>query len=158
MLTCGIPPDFRDGVHLYIQNRHTPSGQSRVYRVTRLRTDGVHYRESAVIEPVVIKVFPLTGAAFVSPSWCNQYPPVFSHTHYTIIGMKWVSGVPGIYILSMKISSRAALSGMCMGHHISIALHVTSVRLCLSTVPEVCSRGSFVRRHVYFIHYNIYAV
>ena len=27
--------------------RHTPSGQSRVHRVTQLRTDGVHCRESA---------------------------------------------------------------------------------------------------------------
>ena len=27
---------------------HTPSGQSRLYRVTRLRTDGVHCRESVV--------------------------------------------------------------------------------------------------------------
>ena len=27
-------------------NRHTPSGQSRVYRVTQLRTDGVHRRET----------------------------------------------------------------------------------------------------------------
>ena len=42
----GIPPEFRGGVHLFIYNRHTPSGQSRVYRVTQLRTDGVHYRES----------------------------------------------------------------------------------------------------------------
>ena len=29
------------------ENRHTPSGQSRVYRVARSRTDGVHCRESA---------------------------------------------------------------------------------------------------------------
>ena len=27
--------------------RHTPSGQSRVYQVTQLRTNGVHCRESA---------------------------------------------------------------------------------------------------------------
>ena len=27
---------------------HTPSGQSRLYRVTQLRTDGVHCRESVV--------------------------------------------------------------------------------------------------------------
>ena len=47
MLTYGIPPEFRGGVHLFIYNRHTPSGQSRVYRVTQLRTDGVHCRESA---------------------------------------------------------------------------------------------------------------
>ena len=47
VLTSGIPPEFRGGVHLFIHNRHTPSGQSRVYRVTQLRTDGVHCRESA---------------------------------------------------------------------------------------------------------------
>ena len=32
-------PRRRPFIHL---NRHTPSGQSRVYRVTQLRTDGVH--------------------------------------------------------------------------------------------------------------------
>ena len=43
-----ISPEFRDGVHLFIYNRYTPSGQSRVYPViTRLRTDGVHCQESA---------------------------------------------------------------------------------------------------------------
>ena len=30
VLTHGIPPDFHSGVHLFILNRHTPSGQSRV--------------------------------------------------------------------------------------------------------------------------------
>ena len=35
VLTHGIPPDFRGGVHLFsYTNHHTPSGQSRVYRVT----------------------------------------------------------------------------------------------------------------------------
>ena len=43
VLTHGIPPDFRGGVHY----RHTPSGQSGVYRVTQLRTDGAHSREAA---------------------------------------------------------------------------------------------------------------
>ena len=56
VLTYGIPPEFRGGVHLW--NRHTPSGQSRVYRVTQLRTDGVHCRESAGTGPVNIKVVP----------------------------------------------------------------------------------------------------
>ena len=36
VLTHGIPPEFRGSVHLFILNRHTPSGQSRVYRVTEL--------------------------------------------------------------------------------------------------------------------------
>ena len=38
--------------------RHTPSGQSRVYRVTQLRADGVHCRESAGTGPVDLKVVP----------------------------------------------------------------------------------------------------
>ena len=34
-------------VSIYICH-HTPSGQSQLYRVTQLRTDGVHCRESVV--------------------------------------------------------------------------------------------------------------
>ena len=49
VLTHGVPPAFREGVHLYSQS---PSGQPRVYRVTQLRTDGVHCRESAGAGPV----------------------------------------------------------------------------------------------------------
>ena len=43
-------------------NRHTPSGQSRVYCVTQLGTDGFHCRESADMGPLVLKVVPVTGA------------------------------------------------------------------------------------------------
>ena len=41
MLTHRIPTAFRDGVHIY---RQPPSGQSQVYRVTQLRTDGLQPR------------------------------------------------------------------------------------------------------------------
>ena len=58
VLTYGIPPEFRGGVHIFILNRHTPSGQSHVHRVTQLRTDGVHRRESAGTGPVNLKVIP----------------------------------------------------------------------------------------------------
>ena len=58
VLAYGIPPEFRGGVHLFMYNRHTPSGQSRVYRVTQLRTDGVHCRESAGTGPVNLNVVP----------------------------------------------------------------------------------------------------
>ena len=45
--------------------RQPPWGQSRVYQVTLLRTDGVHCRVSAGTEPVVLKViFRVTGADF----------------------------------------------------------------------------------------------
>ena len=43
-------------------NRHTPSGKSRVYRTTQLRTDGVQCRKLAGAGPVVLKVVPGTGA------------------------------------------------------------------------------------------------
>ena len=42
-------------IHL---NHHTPSGQSRVFLVTQLRTHGVHCRESAGTGPVNFKVVP----------------------------------------------------------------------------------------------------
>ena len=68
VLTYGIPPEFRGGVHLV--NRHTPSGQSRVYRVTQLRTDGVHWRESAGTGPVDLEVVPNEYCLGRSP-WTN---------------------------------------------------------------------------------------
>ena len=58
-----------------------PSGQSRVYRVTQLRTHGVHCRESADTGPVILKVVPAAGGAVAG----HHRPisvPLFSHTHY----------------------------------------------------------------------------
>ena len=57
-------------------NRHAPPGQSRVYRVTQIPTDGVHCRESADTGPVIPKVVPVMGAAFASP-WTNYCAPIF---------------------------------------------------------------------------------
>ena len=70
VFTRGIPPEFRGGVHIFILNRHTPSGQSRVYRVTQLRSDGVHCRESAGTGPVNLKVVPNECCLGRSP-WTN---------------------------------------------------------------------------------------
>ena len=70
VLTYGIPPEFRGGVHIFIFNRHTPSCQSRVYRVTQLCTDGVHCQESAGTGPVNLKVVPNECCLGRSP-WTN---------------------------------------------------------------------------------------
>ena len=67
VLTHGIPPDFRGDVQLFIYTvrpYNTPSGQSRVYRVTQLRTEDVHYRKLNGTGPDVLKAVPGTGAAF----------------------------------------------------------------------------------------------
>ena len=85
VLTYGIPPEFRGGVHLFILNRHTPSGLSRVYRVTQLRIDGVHCRESAGTGPVNLKVVPNEWCLGRSP-WTYQHSPLFLTP---TIGMKW---------------------------------------------------------------------
>ena len=58
MLSYMTPPEFCGGLHSFILNRHTPSGQSRVYRVMQLRIDGVHCPESASTRPVNLKVVP----------------------------------------------------------------------------------------------------
>ena len=70
--------------HTYI---HTPSGQCRVYRVTHLRTDGVHCRESVGTRPVVLNGVPETGAPFAV-----HHGPIDARLSFptpTIIGMKW---------------------------------------------------------------------
>ena len=80
MLTYGIPPEFRGGVYLFIYNRHTPSAQSRVYRVTQLRTDGVHCRESAGTGPLNLKVVP--NGCCLGRSMDQLICATLSHTHF----------------------------------------------------------------------------
>ena len=58
------------GVHLFILNRHKSSGQPRVYRVTQLRIDVVHCRESAGTGPVSLKIAPNEYCLRRSP-WTN---------------------------------------------------------------------------------------
>ena len=57
-------------------NRHMPSGQSRVYRVAQLRTDGVHCRESSGTGPVNLKVAP-NGCCLGRSRWTNEYALLF---------------------------------------------------------------------------------
>ena len=68
--TYRTSPEFRGGVYLFIKNRHTPSGHSRVYRVTQFRTDGVHCRESAGTGPVNLKLVP-NECCFSSSPYTN---------------------------------------------------------------------------------------
>ena len=63
----------------YLNHHHTPSGQSRVYRDTQLRTDVVHRREPAGTGPVVLEVVPVTGAAILQVTmdqlmWTSLFP------------------------------------------------------------------------------------
>ena len=94
MLTYGIYLEFRGGVHLFIYNRHTPSGQSRVYRVTQLRTDGVHCRESAGTGPVNLKVVPNECCLAWQVTMDQSILASLSHTHYWYgVGMLKVPAV-----------------------------------------------------------------
>ena len=79
----GIPPEFRDGVHSFISNRQTPSGKPRVYRVTHLRTDGVHCREFAGTGPVNLKVVPNECCLGTSPLTLFPTP-----TKYIIVSVR----------------------------------------------------------------------
>ena len=69
LLTGFLPSSAAASIYLY-KNRHTPSCPSRVYRVTQLRTDSVHCRESAGTGPVNLKVVPNECCLGRSP-WTN---------------------------------------------------------------------------------------
>ena len=86
-----LPPDFRGGVH---QCHQPPSGQSQVYQATTMRTDVVHCRESVGTGPAVLKVVPVTGAAFSSRvTWlllffyisCPRTPPIRYQYYYRCV-------------------------------------------------------------------------
>ena len=61
----GIPPSScDDGVDLFIPPTVIGAVPIKVYRLTQIRTDIVHHRDSAGTGPVVLKVDPVTGALF----------------------------------------------------------------------------------------------
>ena len=79
LLTGSLPISAVASIYL---DQHTPSGKPRVYRVTRLRADGVHCRES-----VGIKVVRVTDAAFA-----GHHGPIDMHLSFPTltIGIKWL--------------------------------------------------------------------
>ena len=62
--THGIHHAFLAAVHTFTPSTAIGSVPIIVYRVTQLLTDGVHFRDSAGAGPVVLKILPVTGAAF----------------------------------------------------------------------------------------------
>ena len=80
VLTYGILPDFRGGVDLFIYTtiRHRVGPE-----FTQLLTDGVHCRESAGTGPVVLKVVPVTGAAFAGVTMDQSMCASFTHNQRT---------------------------------------------------------------------------
>ena len=80
-------------------NCHTPSGQSRVNRVTELRTDGVHCRESAGIRPVQRKLV-LPWQVTMDQLICAS----LSHTHYWYVCMYVCMYVWSSHIARVRIN------------------------------------------------------
>ena len=110
VLTYGVPPEFRGGVHLFTENHHTPSGQSRVYRVTQLRTDGVHCREPAGTGPVNLKVVPNECCFGRSVTMNHLICASLSHTHYWY-GVGIMLKVPTSYLVSIYSNVAFLLCG-----------------------------------------------
>ena len=77
-------------------HRQPPPGQSRVYQATQLLADGVHCRESAGTGPVVLKVVPVTGAAFLGVNMDQSICVcvcVSSHSFWTSSSLDVPAGV-----------------------------------------------------------------
>ena len=123
---------------------HTPSGQSRVYRVTQLRIDGVHCRESAGTGPEVLKVVPVTCAAFLQLSpRTNQWTPTLSHIHY------WLE-VSMLKIPVRKINAACAVAALLqlspwtnqwtpILSHIHFWLEVSILKIPVRTINAACA-------------------
>ena len=129
MLTCGSPPEFRVGVHLFILTRDTPSGQFRVYRVTYLRTDGVPCRVSAGTGPVNLKLVP--NECCLGRSWTN-----FSGA-YLRVSSRVPRRRPFIYF-----NPRYAIGSVpsLLGHAIAYRWRsLPSVRRHRASKPQACS-------------------
>ena len=90
VLTYGTPPEFRGGVHLFIQTaiRHWVSPEFIGLRNYCVPIDGVHSRESAGTGPVVSKVVP-NRCCVRSSLWANKYAPLFPTP---TISLKWACG------------------------------------------------------------------
>ena len=74
VFTHGIPPDFYDGVHLFIYTAMICYRVSPEFigSVTQLRSDCIHCQESTGTGSAVLKVVPVTGAvAFELSPWIN---------------------------------------------------------------------------------------
>ena len=69
VLTHGISPDFR-AASIYLFKPLYAIGSVPIYRVTQLRTDGVHCRESAGTGLVNLKVVP-NGYCLGRSPWTN---------------------------------------------------------------------------------------
>ena len=81
VLTRGIPPDFRRGVHSSIPP-YAVGPVTSLLVIMQSRTDGVYCLESAGTKPVVLKVVPVTGAAFFTVngapfSYRNRTPHLY---------------------------------------------------------------------------------
>ena len=125
----GIPPEFRGGVHLFTYNRHTPSGQSRVYRVTQLRTDGVASKPQGSNECCLGRS-PWTNSVNI------RLPAYIWHGEIN----KWTPPLPGSQGGIRLVSTRFSLSSWGVGHIIwSMATCQGSTRLKLQALP-LCRR------------------
>ena len=71
-------------------NRHTPSGQSRVNRVTQLRVDGVHCRRESA-GPGRASNSPRGSSSSGCCNFAGHYRPIIVRLSFPIpaIGMKW---------------------------------------------------------------------
>ena len=121
-------------------HRHTPSGQSRVYLVTHLRTDGVHFRESAGTGPVNLKIVPNECCLGRSP-WgqlicaCLSPHPLVVIGGYSMISVESIGVVKGdgsllftlLFQSNHLVMTRAAIPSNCQ------LSAVSSIFLRLST-------------------------
>ena len=131
VLTCEISPSSAAASIYLFKNRHTPSGQSRVHRVTQqLRTDGVP-NECCLGRLVTMDQ--------------NQYAPLFPTS---TIGMKWACWK---YRHLQGIGTTRSSSSRCVvgGSKIELALQKSTTNCSIVRADaEIIPRLSFCCTYV----------
>ena len=132
---------LRQRPYIYL-DQHTPSGQSRAYRVTLLHIDGVNCPKVVGTGPVNLTVVPVTGAALAGLTIIEQLmcTSLFPHSlllvcnsgHVENIGGKWghlerwmVTSLLVVTFAESGLSPQRNVNLFCQKRGIPLMYHVT---------------------------------
>ena len=129
VLAYGVPPEFRGGVHLFVYNRHTPSGHAVAYRwrsLLRVRRHGASKPQGSS-ERVLPWQVTMNQLIFASRS----------HTHYWYkVGMLKVPAEYLVLMFGWRIFGTKARNTTATKRNIHHILIGQRAQFCIYSSPN----------------------